>query len=95
MSKKDFQCAYQYELPYQRFLHDFKWYKNFNSANNQKYKIIFLDIIPKNNMTVIKSKYISSDNKVTYVFYDRWYNIDGKWYHKMKVSRLPFGDNAE
>ena len=96
MSKKDFDCAYRYEMPYQRFLHDLHWYKSFNRNNDQNYKIILLGIIPKEeNKVLVKSKFISNDKKVTYVFYDKWYNVDDEWFHRMKVSLLPFGVNNE
>jgi len=95
MSRKDFVCAYKYEMPYQRFLHDFKWYKQFNAGNSKNYKIIALSVVPKGEFALVKSKFISADNKVTYVFYDKWYNVNEKWFHKMKVSLLPFGDNED
>ena len=95
MSRKDFICAYKYEMPYQRFLHDFKWYKQFNVGNSKNYRVIALSVVPKGDFALVKSKFISADSKVTYVFYDKWYNVNEKWFHKMKVSLLPFGDNED
>ena len=96
MSQKNFQCSYKYELPYQRFLYSYEWYQQFNSGNRKNYKIELLQIIPKKeNMIVIKSKFISSDDNVTYQFFDKWYNVDELWFHKMKVSILPFDENKD
>ncbi|BCD68943.1 hypothetical protein [Nitratiruptor sp. YY09-18] len=96
MSQKDFKCTYQYEMPHQRFLHDFTWYKEFNRGNRKNYKIKVLEIVPKReNVTYIKSKFISADNQISYIFWDRWYKVNGKWYHKMKVSLLPLGENED
>lgn len=96
MSKKDFDCSYRYEMPYQRFLHSLKWYKNFNTPNKKHYMIKLLDIKPVDKYTVVvKSAFVSADNKVNYMFHDRWYNVNNLWFHKMKVSILPFGENVE
>ena len=90
-SKKNFEKSYYYELPHQRFLHSLQWYKKFNQSNDQNYTTILKSINLVNDYTAnVKSKYISSDKQTMFDFVDRWYLIDGKWYHVMKTSKFPF-----
>ncbi len=95
-SKKEFDKAYLYELPYQRFLHSLQWYKTFNQSNDQNYTTILYSVKLSNNDSAnIKSKYISSDKKTSFEFEDKWYFINGKWYHVMKTSRLPIANSLD
>lgn len=89
-SKKEFDKAYYYELPHQRFIHTLKWYKNFNQPNEKGYTISLVKITPVNRYQVkIKSRYTSSDKKDSFTFDDEWFKIDNMWFHVMKTSRLP------
>ena len=89
-SKKDFRRAYDYELPYQRFLHPYSWYQEFNRPNDQSYTIILLSIHPLNDFTaILNSKYVSEDNKTVSFFKDKWILVNGRWFHKMKTSKIP------
>ena len=88
-SKKDFDRAYLYELPHQRFIYTLQWYKKFNQPNNKGYTTILRNIKLINDYTAdILSTYVSSDKKIKFNFNDKWYFIHGKWYHLMKTSRL-------
>lgn len=92
-SKKEFDKAYSYELPHQRFLHPLQWYKTFNQSNDQNYTTILDSIKLLNGDSAnVKSRYISSDKKTSFEFEDKWYFIHGKWYHVMKTSRLPIAN---
>ncbi|WP_199201740.1 MULTISPECIES: hypothetical protein [unclassified Nitratiruptor] len=89
-AKKQFEKAYYYELPHQRFLHSLKWYKEFNEPNDQNYTTILRSINFPNNYTAnIHSTYISQDKKTSFNFTDKWYLIGGEWYHLMKTTKLP------
>ena len=90
-AKKQFDKAYYYELPHQRFIHSLPWYKKFNEPNDQNYTTILRSINLLNEYTAdVDSTYISQDKSTSFNFSDRWYFIGGKWYHLMKTSRLIF-----
>jgi len=89
-SKKKFKETYAMELPYQRFLKNYEWYKKFNYTNDQNYTIEQLNIrMLDKNSAIVKSKYISKDRQATFLFDDRWYFVNGNWYHLMKTSKIP------
>ena len=91
-SKKDLRCSYKIEMPYQRFIHDFEWYRLFNTPNQKNYTIELEHISSDGEKAEIRSKFASKEGNVTFIFFDVWYYVDGVWYHKMKTSRLPLYD---
>ncbi len=88
-SAKDFNSTYQYELPFQQYLKSKLWYVRFNAGNTKGYfleqkEIEYID----ENRAIIKIKF-SKNKSGGHMISDRWYLIDGVWYHKMKTSILP------
>ena len=95
-SQKRFKKSYYYELPHQRFIYSLQWYQDFNKPNDQNYTIILKSIKLKNDYEAhIKSQYVSSDNKTSSNFIDKWYFVNGKWYHLMKTSRFDLAKTLE
>ena len=91
-SKKQFDDTFKFELAYQQFIKGKAWYKEFFAGNNSNYKIILKNIEIKDNDTaVVATKYIRK--KSSHIFYDKWYYVNGTWYHWFKTSKLPKPDD--
>ena len=86
MSTKNFADAF--EMPHQRFLHSKAWYETFNSANKSDYTVKQTGIELKNPSMAYVDTTITMENG-TYSYRDRWYLINGSWYHWMRTSLLP------
>jgi hypothetical protein len=85
---EDYGTSWEMELPYQRFLMDFKNYKSlaggYKGAHVRLEKIEF--IYP--DEAVIDRVVIYPNNK-QFVKKDKWYRVKGRWYHKFYQSVLP------
>lgn len=88
--KGEYDETYEYELPYQKFLHSKKWYKNFmlGSKKHLKFAISKIKIDPENkNIVYIYIKFHNKYKKFTQR--DKWIKVDGIWYHKFIDTILP------
>jgi len=84
--------SYKFELPYQRFIHSFEWYKDFYRGDDKNHSVIQTKIIMKNpSYAIVETRHIKEKN--VYYSYDKWFYIDGKWFHKMKTTYLPIIGN--
>ena len=84
----DYEKSWQYELPYQRYFLSFEKYRSL--ASGYKGSVIELkkiDFIAPDE-AIVERKVFFSDKKGV-VKKDKWYEIDGKWYHKFYQSILP------
>lgn len=88
MSQKKFTETYDFELPYQRYIYGEEWYHKFFEGNNKEYKIIFkaLEWLDEHS-AVVHTEYIRQKNRHT--FKDKWFYVNGKWYHMFPTSKLP------
>lgn len=88
-ARRKFAKAYQFEMPHQRFLHSLSWYETFNQKYadaNTTFEQLDIKRIDKDR-AIVKMKKISPS--ATYIFDDKWYLIDGIWYHQMKTTVIP------
>lgn len=88
-AQKKFTKTYQFEMPHQRFLHSLKWYKEFNTKyndTNATFEQLNIQLIDKNKAVVKMRKILPSSS---HIFDDKWYYVDGVWYHQMKTTILP------
>ncbi len=87
-TSQDFEKAFLYEIPYEQFLHPVEWYKQFNKNNVKEYhsRQLYFTKIDENTMD-IRTNYKSKTTDFTYN--DRWFYVNGNWYHEMKTTLLP------
>lgn len=91
-SQKKFDESFTFELPYLNFIKGKEWYDAFFSSNNQNYKIVQKGIkLTDKDSAIVTTKYIRKKN--TYTFQDRWYRVNGTWYHWYRRSKLPKPDD--
>ena len=85
---KQFDEAYSYELPFQRYTKSLKWYKQFNKGNEKNYTLVQKEIVFKDaDRAIIKTLFQMKNSH--YMMSDKWYLVNGQWYHKMKTTLLP------
>lgn len=84
----DLKEAYQYELPYQRYLNDFSSYKKLvvKIKKGTKAKILKVEY-PHPNVAVIDRQ--MNFGKKHVLRKDKWIYVDGQWYHRYYQSVLP------
>jgi len=81
---------YDKELPYQQFLHTQEWYEDFLQESPRIEKIIVRKIMQNDDNMQLLGIELKMQNRSDLVWYDdKWYFIEGKWYHKYNDSLLP------
>jgi hypothetical protein len=82
--------TYKMELPYQRFLRSFSWYKDFNSIGKKgsKVKIIRIKYEDNNISATIFARKITPEGN-SFEFKEKWFKVYNQWFHKMKTTYLP------
>jgi len=80
--------AYQYELPYQRYINDFSLYKKLvvKTKKGTKAQIVKIEY-PHLNIAIIQRRMIFG--KKQSLRKDKWIYVDGQWYHRYYQSVLP------
>ena len=91
--KNNSELTWRYELPYQKYLIDFKDYKNLLSGYKNT-KISLNKILKLTNQEAILERYTTGNNK-TITKKDKWIYIKNNWYHKFYQSILPPKDMEE
>lgn len=88
MSQKNFLESYTFELPYQRYIQGQEWYGRFFEGNNKEYEIVLKDLEwIDDNRVLVHTEYIRQKNR--HIFKDRWFYVNGTWYHMFDTSKLP------
>lgn len=84
----DYEHAYEYELPYQRYLVPLKAYRGLIDGYGKNAKIEIISIKFPNPYTAIVQRRIKTSKAILFSK-DKWVNVDGEWYHKFFQNILP------
>lgn len=85
-----YEEGFKYELPYLNFIRDKAWYLNFHAADRKHYKVKLLYIKYSEDDPEIADVRTNIDlGHTDYDFNDRWYRINGTWYHFYHQTILP------
>lgn len=90
LSKEDLKTAYNYELPYQKYLLPFNEYRQRHSHDKKHYHVKILTVKIDNKdpeKGYVRFIPLFDGNRRTFTAI--WFKIDGKWFHKMELSLLP------
>ena len=88
MSEKNYKETFSYELPYMNFIHDKTWYLDFKEGSRKHFKVTLLEIVPVGEKSVVvKARF--KVKKSVYTVSDKWYKVNGTWYHQYYDSILP------
>jgi len=87
-SQKNFDESYKFELPYQNYKHDLQWYKSFHAQNRKNYKITLIKILSLGD-DIIELHLRFNQKDKSYVFTDKWIEVNKQWYHKYNDSLIP------
>ena len=89
-SLKDFETAYNYELPYLNFLKSLDWYLEFKTVSKKNFKTTMLSLTEdKDDKDIVHVRLNIKSKKVDANVTEKWININGTWYHNYSQSILP------
>lgn len=90
----DLHKAYEYELPYQRYIGDFSLYKKLvvKTKKGTKAQIVKIEY-PHPNIAIIQRQMIFG--KKQSLRKDKWIYVNGQWYHRYYQSVLPPSNTEE
>ena len=89
-SAHDLETTYAMELPYQRYLHPFDWYRHFRADAKKGFTVTVTKVqkVPDNPNIVYL--YLSIDfNGDKGATRDKWIRVGDTWYHKFIDTLLP------
>ena len=85
---KEFSKAYNFEMPYLRYIHSKEEYEDFFANAPRIKKISVKRIDCKDNFCIIGMDI--SIYKKTFYKIDKWIKVDNTWYHRYDDRVLPF-----
>jgi len=86
---RDFNKTFPYELPYQRYVTDFSWYKDNLKYSYGKGKVVLDNIQYKDeNHTIVNKRYFGTKgNQIKTT--EEWFFVIDNWYHKFHQYIFP------
>ena len=89
-SMADYDKAFEYELPYLKFLHHKDWYADFHESDTKNYEITIFEIKFDEEEPYVAHVAMMLKYKDRLIeLRHRWYDINGKWYHRYSPSYIP------
>jgi hypothetical protein len=90
-STHEFKESYKYELPYQRYLKDFKLYANEGASIYRDFYTTITDVKYIHNNTIAIVNRVYKRKKITLSQKSKWIKVNNLWYHKYDYTVFPEG----
>lgn len=90
----EYTTSYKYELPYQRYIFDYKTYRKQIGSIYPGATVVLTKIEYKAPNVAVVSREVKLGKKV-YKKKDKWIYVDGEWYHKFYQNIMPSLKDAE